>query len=243
MRKFLFLLIIVFASTVHASDLYFSNFDGPNCINGAMVKAKLLPYHRYSSNIELWYRLHSIQCKRVSLDDLKMGDIGIIIDHGPHALPNIISHAFVFLDNQSSFEKHGWAKSEAYQTVNTLNILEEYGVSNDGDVRVEYFRCISQRNFINIHTNKINRIVLDLYKKILNLEQIHYQISLGNNVDEEKFKFIEFYNSIQNDLLILNQVKLTDVDRLIINDIANRLDSFRLSRLIEFSVSPKSAGI
>lgn len=243
MRKFLSFFLIGLASTVHASDLYFSNFDGPNCINGAMVKSKLLSFQRYSSNRELWDKLHSIQCKSVGLNDLIMGDIGIIIDHGPHALPNIISHAFVFLDNQSSFEKHGWAKSEAYQTVNTLNILEEYGVSNDGDVRVEYFRCISQRNFINIHTNKINRTVLDLYKKILSLEQIHYQISQGNSVDDHKSKFIEFYNTIKNDLLILNQVKLTDVDRLIVNDIANRLDSFRLSRLIEFSVSPKSAGI
>jgi hypothetical protein len=243
MRKFLFSLIIVFASTVHASDFYFSNFDGPNCINGAMVKAKLLPYQRYSSNSELWDKLHSIQCNRVSLNDLNVGDIGIIIDHGPHSLPNVISHAFVYLDKQTSFEKHGWAKTEAYQTVDTLNILEEYDVRDDGNVRVEYYRCISQASFLKVNNHKINVEIIALYKKISNLEQIHFQISQGNNVDEEKFKFKEFYTSIKNDLLILDQLKLTDIDRLIINDIANRMDSFRLSRLIEFRLSPQSAGI
>ena len=232
MRFFGLVILLIISFSSYAGELFYSSFDGPNCINAAMVKSNLLPFHRYSSNQELWDKLHSIQCKNVTKEGHIKGDIGIVVDHGAHAIANIISHAFVYLDESRSYEKHGWAKSEAYQTVDTQSIFDEYGVSEENRVGVEYFRCISQKKFIAINSSMISNNLINLYNRILKLEILHHQIA--QNITDDKASFIARYNSLKKDIFSLKMDNLSSLDLLFLQDLKNCLESIGASRLIEF---------
>jgi hypothetical protein len=244
MRILIILLTFYLAFSSYSSELSYANFDGPNCINAAMVKAYLLAFHPYSSNQELWNKLHSIQCNSVDKNSLRNGDIGIIIDRGVHALPDIISHAFIYLDVYSSYEKHGWAKSEAYQVVDTKSILDEYSVSEDSRVYVEYYRCIPQHDFLLSNRSKIHPKILKIYNDLMILEFKHNQ--LAKNIFSDKSSLISFFKLIKKEITLLNVDELSSIDHLIFEDINNRLESLSSSALIDFRASSsalnKSAG-
>ena len=235
MRILIILLTFYLAFSSYSSELSYANFDGPNCINAAMVKAELLDFHRYSSNQELWNKLHSIQCKNVDKNSLRNGDIGIIIDHGVHALPNIISHAFIFLDVYTSYEKHGWAKSEAYQVVDTQSILDEYGVGEESRVDVEYYRCTPQHDFILRNRSNIHNKIYKIYTDLMNLEFKHNQLTQKNIYDTSSF--ISLYKFIKKEVSTIKIDEFSSIDHLILTDIDNRIESLGLSKIIDFNES------
>lgn len=218
--KFIVILLfgIIFQSSF-AKERFIA-FDGPNCLNGALVATGILPYHRYTSNSEMWVKLNSSMCKKVKNKARQRGDIGILLDLGPFATPNIISHAFVYLDDLMSFEKRGYGKKEPYHTLATMDILNSYNLDDIESESVEFYRCENWLSFQSVQR-------LNLSKKLeaaLN-ETLKLEVMLQLAIKSENRHFFLVKNQIIKIAMQMNKLSLTANEIKVSEDIAARLVS------------------
>lgn len=153
----------------------FSQVDGPNCLNGALVSAGVLPYHRYTSNQEMQMVLHSKMCQKVENSNRSKNNIGVIKDLGPYATSGIISHAFVYLTDDLSFEKRGYDKREPYHFVSTDSILSDYQVASLIGPEVEFYKCISWKDLVDAEERTYSNELVILMGEMDSLEERLYK--------------------------------------------------------------------
>lgn len=131
---------ILFLGIINAQANLHS-YPGPNCLNTALVYAKILKYPRYTSNQETLLYLESRLCHEVSLVGKRQkNDIQIIIDKRPLAQKGVISHAYVYLSPEVMFEKIGYAVEAGYRFMKEDEIQAEYDVDFK-NIDVKSFRC------------------------------------------------------------------------------------------------------
>lgn len=232
MKVLVALIIFYIHSALYASGPIYTNVDGPNCLNGALVAAKILPYHRYTSNTEMLLKVSSPLCLKVANKEEKKGDIGLISDHGPFSTKEVISHSFMILENGMSFEKHGYGASEAYQTVQTQNILDEYDVGEDKNKTVEYFHCESWDTFYNNKIKKnVDQNLNQSFSELLVIEKKVNEKIITNSSD-----LLDLKNKIVNlSRKVKVQIKkpLNSKEEFLVKEMAGRLISisFQMSIL------------
>lgn len=186
----------------------FIDFDGPNCLNGALVATKILPFNRYTSNSEMQAILHSDICQEVHRSERSKGDIGLIFDLGKKANPNIISHAFYYIDDSISFEKRGFAKVEPYHLVSTDTILADYEVEDIEGPAIKFFRCKTAKK-TDLEIKKLedllqNKLINQSKVQIKKIAKIMLDNNLHNDIIASKLVSISYQLSIWGDKTFLN---------------------------------------
>lgn len=185
-----FILILLFTAVIQsawATQQYIS-IDGPNCLNGALVASKMLPAHRYSSNSEMRINLKSGMCQKIANQNRKVGDIGLIFDLGPFADKEVISHAFVYISNEVSFEKRGYAQTEPYHLVATKIILEDYDVENILSAEVEFYRCQDWKSF---YASEKKSLSVELNKKLVEVENLEEMLQVAIAKNDKNFSQVK----------------------------------------------------
>ena len=152
---------------------------GPNCWNTALVMAKMLPNHRYTSESEFSYYMRPPLCRALKNNEARRaGDIGTVrkIENGQ--LED--EHAFVYVNSQTTFSKNGWDEKFPYQFQSFKAMSKEYGVSNRSEcsanrdnpncvVSTAYFRCQSMDEYLSQHA-KIPSELLEMFHKADNFD-------------------------------------------------------------------------
>lgn len=218
--KFIVVLLfgIIFQSSFAAER--FIAIDGPNCLNGALVATGVLPYQRYTSNSEMWVKLKSSMCKKVKNKERQRGDIGILLDFGPFATPNIISHAFVYLNDLMSYEKRGYGKTEPYHTLATMDILNSYDLDDIEGESVEFYRCENWLAFQSAQKINLSKKLEAALNETLKLEKMLHQ-----SIKSEDAHFSLVKNQIFKIAKQMTKLPLTSAEIIFSKDIAARLVS------------------
>lgn len=218
--KFIVILLfgIIFQSSF-ATERFIA-IDGPNCLNGALVATGVLPHHRYTSNSEMWVKLKSSMCKKVKNKARQRGDIGILLDLGPFATPNIISHAFVYIDDLMSYEKRGYGKTEPYHTLATMDILNSYDLDDIEGESVEFYRCENWSSFQSAHKKNLSKKLAAALNETLKLEDM---LQMAIKSEGEHFFLVK--NQIFKIAMQMNKLSLTSSEIIFSEDIAARLVS------------------
>lgn len=218
--KFIVILLfgIIFQSSFAAER--FIAIDGPNCLNGALVATGVLPHHRYTSNSEMWVKLKSSMCKKVKNKERQRGDIGILLDLGPFATPNIISHAFVYLNDLMSYEKRGYGKTEPYHTLATMDILNSYDLDDIEGESVEFYRCENWLTFQSEQKKNLSKKLEAALNETLKLEEMLHQ-----SIKSEGGDFSLLKNQIFKIAKQMAKLPLTSSEKIFNKDIAARLVS------------------
>lgn len=205
---FYFIFLSAFLALAEPYEKYYVQYDGPNCLNSALYQNQITPFHHYTSNAEMIHILTSEACHKLTPNDaLALNDIGVIFSTSKLALKEVISHAFVVIDGNRLFEKHGYSKAEAYQFTDLTTVFSEYSIPDSA--RVEYYRC---QNFANTlqknlkttqainHFQKLIEIQTQLNsfifesKQLQRLPELHLQIQmLANSALQSKLpEFLNF---------------------------------------------------
>ncbi len=236
--RHIIILVVLIYSTLATAEIPSLNFDGPNCLNAAMVKVGLSKNYRYASNGEMQTMLKSPLCRRLSNgEERHVNDIGVILDNGPYATKNIISHAFVQLSSSQVFQKHGYSKTDPYQVVNLQTVLEEYDFDQNPACRqnqfdrkacrigTDFYRCESLEKFITNNKSNIRMYTLGFFRQLERIEQKLQDYLRAN--DFTKNKQLEIARELQVLARKLMNVPESEVvaENLFFNIIANRFVS------------------
>lgn len=155
-----FLLVVLLSlgsQVAYAYDKHFL-FDGPNCLNSALIYKGFLKYPRYSSVMEFTSTLKQNDCRKVDGMKSEKGDILIIRNLGKFANSDLISHAFVDIGEGKIFEKIGFSKDASFRVTTKDVVLEEYDVDQK-NVVVEAYRCGKSKE-----SNEFFLLEKDLYQ-------------------------------------------------------------------------------
>ncbi len=231
-------LVVLNFSNVATAEIPLPYYDGPNCLNAAMVKVGLSKNYRYASNGEMQTMLKSPLCRRLSNgEDRHVNDIGLIIDNGPLAVKNIISHAFVQLSSSQVFQKYGYSKADPYQKVDLQTALGEYDFDQNPACRqnqfdrkacrigTDFYRCDPLEKFISNNKSNIRMHTLSFFRQLEKIE-LKLQDYLSAN-DFTKIKQLEIARELQVLARKLMNVPESEVvaENLFFNIIANRFVS------------------
>ncbi len=123
-----------------------SHIDGPNCWNGALYAAGVLPNKRFLDPNEWTYHLRTT-CSEVDVP--QSGDVGRLFYQEEEQITEV--HGFIHLDQDSVFAKHGEAIAHGYQFMSYEEMMDQYGrtrdcrLSGSSDAscfhRLKYYRC------------------------------------------------------------------------------------------------------
>lgn len=222
------------------TPISFSNVDGPNCLNAAMVSVGLSKTSRYVSNGEMKTMLNSALCRRLkNMERRQVNDIGVIWDNGLHASKNIFSHAFVLMNDTEVYEKHGYGKTEPYQVVDFSTVMNEYDVtpnqvcranqSNRFSCRMgtDFYRCRDLDTFVAEKKTQIRFYTLSFFQI---LEKIEFKLQdyLAHiQQAENKNKHLEIVRDLQglaSKMINVPESTITE-ENLILKIIAHRFVS------------------
>jgi hypothetical protein len=135
-----------------------SNYNGPNCWNGAMYAAGVIENKRFMHPNEWHYYLNN-HCEEVE-----------------HAVPGAVGriyigetevHGFIHLDEDKIFAKHGEAQAHGYKVMSYKKMMAQYGRTRECSSRnytrpecyhsVKYYLCESKQRFPAV-LMKLNRV-------------------------------------------------------------------------------------
>ena len=206
---FLFLFLISIYSLANATPL-FSNVDGPNCLNAALLTAGLVKTTRYVSNGEIKTILESPLCRHLQNNEGRhANDIGVIWDNGFYSDKNIFSHAFVTIDDTKIYEKHGYSKVEPYQNSDLLTVMKEYEVpsapacrANQSDriscrMGTDFYRCQNLDQFIIEKRSQIKSFTLSYFRNLEDIELKLQDYLAHIQLVENKHKHLEIIRDLQ----------------------------------------------
>jgi len=104
------------------------SYDGPNCWNSSLVVSHLLPAIRYSTSEEMSLWMDSPFCQALKDDQaLIAGDVVAVREAESETTTEEI-HGFIYLTNQLSFSKNGYAQTSPFALQALENVFQVYGV-------------------------------------------------------------------------------------------------------------------
>lgn len=221
-----------------------AKFDGPQCFNTALVAAGLTPALRtmgYSLNpreSEINGIMNSPLCKKVNLDERKIGDIGILkLKQGSY--PAQSNHALIYIGHGITFSKANITRNskidfktiaEEAQVQRFLKSIVERDCEDDPTLELckegfEYYRCQTFNEYVlkNKLGENFNQAILLIEMSENELGQTMANGKFLNDVQIETIR-----NNVNRAVIYLERQKnkynmLTDVQKVVLKSLAFRL--------------------